>query len=428
MTPPMGWNSWDCYGAAVTEKIVKQNADYIAKNMKKSGWEYVVVDIQWYEPNANNSVYSPFTELCMDEYGRLIPASTKFPSAADGKGFKPLADYVHGLGLKFGIHIMRGIPRQAVHQNIKIMNTDVLARKVAHPNNICPWNTDMYGVMPNVPGAQEYYDSILSLYAEWGVDFIKVDDISYTDFGKDTYAGRHEIEMIRSAINRCGRDIVLSLSCGPSPLEHAEHLAKYSNMWRITCDLWDRWEDIYDLFEKCRNWSPYSGQGHWPDADMLPLGHISIIGSEHGIGDRYTRLSRDEQITMMTLWSIARSPLMFGGECTDNDEFTLSILTNDDVLRVNQHGKGQHEVFKGGYCDQHVIWQSFDDETDDIYLAFFNIWNKDTQIEYDITSIGMNGTYTATELWSHESLGETAGRITVSLPIHGAKLIKFSTK
>ncbi len=161
----MGWNSWDCYGATVTEEEVKGNADYMAENLKTYGWEYVVVDIQWSESGAVSSRYRPFVPLEMDEFSRLNPAVNRFPSTKDGAGFKPLADYVHSLGLKFGIHIMRGIPRQAVHQNTPILGSDVCARDIAKPNSICPWNTDMYGVDGTKQGAQAYYDSLFQLYA-----------------------------------------------------------------------------------------------------------------------------------------------------------------------------------------------------------------------------------------------------------------------
>ena len=176
-TPPMGWNSWDCYGASVTEQELRQNINYMAEHLKDHGWEYIVCDIQWYEKTADSSHYHKFADLCMDEYGRLIPAPNRFPSAANGKGFKEIADYTHSKGLKSGIHIMRGIPRQAVAQNVKIKDSNYTAREVAHPSSICCWNTDMYGLDTTKPGAQEYYDSILELYASWGVDFIKVDDI-----------------------------------------------------------------------------------------------------------------------------------------------------------------------------------------------------------------------------------------------------------
>src|SRR5262252_8846601 len=152
--PPMGWNSWDAYGTTVTEDEVKANADFMAKNLKAHGWEYVVVDIQWSDPNARAHGYRPNAELAMDANGRLIPAENRFPSSAGGKGFRPLADYIHGLGLKFGIHIMRGIPRRAVDANLPVYGGKVHASEVADVHSICPWNGDMYGVDMSRVGGQ----------------------------------------------------------------------------------------------------------------------------------------------------------------------------------------------------------------------------------------------------------------------------------
>lgn len=282
-TPPMGWNSWDCYGASVREDEVRANADYIAKNLKQYGWEYVVVDIQWYEPNAKSDQYNPHAPLVMDDYSRLMPAVNRFPSAAEGQGFKPLGDYIHSLGLKFGIHILRGIPRQAVAQNTKILGTDYTAADIADTSSTCDWNTDMYGVDPSKPGAQEYYNSIFQLYAEWGVDYVKVDDIS-RPYRKD------EIELIRSAIDNSGRPMVLSLSPGPTPVAEGEHVSKHANLWRMTDDFWDRWDLLYGMFERADAWSDYIGPGHWPDADMLPLGgsELEAPGATaiHGLAER----------------------------------------------------------------------------------------------------------------------------------------------
>ena len=276
--PPMGWNSWDCYGAAVNEEQLIGNAEYMRDNLKKYGWEYVVCDIQWYEPKAKNTDYNNFTELCMDEYSRLIPAENRFPSSKNGVGFKNIADRIHGMGLKFGIHIMRGIPRQAVHNNTKILGTDRTARQIAHHFSVCPWNTDMYGVDTRVKGAQEYYNSLFKLYAEWGVDFVKVDDIANTEFKpNEPYSAREEIEMIKRAIDSCGRDMVLSLSPGPAQVEVADHLMKNANMWRMTGDFWDVWDKLYEMFEKTEKWYPYVGEGCWPDCDMLPLDRKSVV-------------------------------------------------------------------------------------------------------------------------------------------------------
>jgi hypothetical protein len=176
-TPPMGWNSWDAYGTTVTEADVKANADVMASGLKQFGWQYIVIDIQWYEPFAKAHGYRPNARLQMDEYGRLIPAVNRFPSSANGQGFKPLADYVHSKGLKFGIHILRGIPRQAVEENLSIFGSDMKAADIADKKNTCAWNTDLYGVDMTKPGAQAYYDSIVAQYAKWGVDFIKADDM-----------------------------------------------------------------------------------------------------------------------------------------------------------------------------------------------------------------------------------------------------------
>ena len=267
--PPMGWNSWDCYGAAVTEDIVRKNAEFMAKNLKEFGYEYIVVDIQWSNPAAENHEYQPFTELCTDGYSRLIPAENRFPSSKGGKGFAPLAEYVHSLGLKFGIHIMRGIPRQAVHNNTPIKGTDKTARDIAKTDSICHWNTDMYGVDPEIEGAKEYYDSLFSLYAEWGVDFVKVDDIA-----RELPHEEAELIMLSNSLRGCGRDMVLSLSPGPALIEKAELYKQTANMWRITDDFWDKWELLYAMFERAEKWCIHTGAGHYPDADMLPVGPI----------------------------------------------------------------------------------------------------------------------------------------------------------
>lgn len=424
-TPPMGWNSWDCFGASVTEDEVKQNAQYMAENLLRHGWEYVVVDIQWYEPNANSSIYRPFADLNMDEFGRLLPAENRFPSAAQGKGFRPLADYVHQLGLKFGIHIMRGIPRQAVSANTAILGSQYHARDIAHPYSICPWNTDMYGVDAQKPGAQEYYDSLLSLYSAWGVDFIKVDDISYTSFGVDPYAGKDEIELIHHAIKHCGRDIVLSLSCGPAPFEHAQHLANHSHMWRLTADLWDRWQDINAMFDTCAKWAPYCGEGQWPDADMLPLGHIALRSAEHGAPERYCQLTRDEQRTMMTLWCIAKSPLMVGAHLPDNDAETLNLLTNDEVLAVNQTAHSPRQLLHSGFQRHSVLWRS-EGVDGQIYLAVFNTMNIATHIAVGLDTLGLTGKYHIRDLWERRDCGMAQNKLDVELPCHGCILYSLT--
>lgn len=421
--PPMGWNSWDCYGAAVNEEQLLGNAEYMSKNLKQYGWQYVVCDIQWYEPKAKDNDYNNFTELCMDEYSRLIPAESRFPSSKNGMGFKPIADKIHEMGLKFGIHIMRGIPRQAVHQNTKIFGSDKTARQIAHHFSVCPWNTDMYGVDERQDGAQEYYDSLFSLYASWGVDFVKVDDICVTEFRKwdNPYSASAEVEMIRKAIDKTGREIVLSLSPGPAEKSVAEHLCKNANMWRLTGDFWDSWEQLYGMFDRCKLWEDVVSEGCWPDCDMLPLGRISKNGTCHGDRNRYTKFTPDEQKTLMTLWCIFRSPLMFGGEMRENDEFTLSLITNPEVLTVNQDSHGGKEIYR----DENFIVRKALDSENNVIFAVFNVSDAENTFTLDLEKFGFDTNKTLRDLWKRADIVETQKAMRFKVAPHGAELYKI---
>lgn len=356
-TPPMGWNSWDCFATTVTEDQTKAQAAFMAAHLKAHGWQYIVVDIQWYEPGAKSHDYRADAVLTMDGFGRLQPALNRFPSAAGGQGFKALADHVHGLGLKFGIHLMRGIPRQAVERNLPILGTDRHAQDIADKVHTCPWNPDMYGVDMAKPGAQEYYDSVFALFAEWGVDYVKVDDLS-----RPYFQNLPEVEAIRRAIDRTGRPMVLSLSPGATDIRAADHVTTHANLWRISDDFWDRWLSLRDQFGRLARWNAHRRPGAWPDADMLPLGSLVL-------GTRGTRFTTDEQTTLMTLWSIARSPLMHGGDLTKTDPFTLSLLTNDEVLAVNQRSTANRPLFDR---DGLIAWTAVDPTNGDTYLALFN--------------------------------------------------------
>ena len=335
--PPMGWNSWDAYGTTVREQNVRANADVMASRLARYGWTYVVVDIQWYEPDATGYGYRPHAELTMDKYGRLTPALNRFPSAANGAGFKPLADYVHSTGLKFGIHIMRGIPREAVEHNLPILNSNFHAVEIADRTHLCEWNPDMYGVDMSRPGGQDYYDSIAALYASWGVDFVKADDMARP------YAQRSpEAHALSAALRKTGRPIVLSLSPGPAPLEEAADLRKTAQMWRISDDFWDDWKLLRKQFDYTRDWAPFVGRdGTWPDADMLPLGTLRL--ADQNENSRRSRFSPDEQKTVLTLWAIFRSPLIFGGDLPSLDPVTESLISNPEVLALDQASSENHQ-------------------------------------------------------------------------------------
>ncbi len=425
-TPPMGWNSWDCYGPTVVENEVKANADYMAAHLKKFGWEYIVVDIRWYVANDKSGGYNEKDPVFnIDKYGRLLPAVNRFPSSANGKGFKPLADYIHDKGLKFGIHVMRGVPVLAVKNNLPVFKTNVTTKDICSTAGQCQWLKDMYSVDKTKSGAQEYYNSIMDLYASWGVDFLKIDDLS-------SPYHTEEIEMIRKAIDRTGRKIVLSTSPGPTPVEQIEHIKKNANMWRTVGDFWDNWLQLKEEFSVLERWAQYVAPGNWPDGDMLPLGHIGIR-AERGL-DRMTNFTKDEQYTLMTLFSIFRSPLMFGGDLPGNDGFTLSFITNKDVIAVNQHSINNKQLFRE---DDIIAWTAEDPITGDKYLALFNSKDKgqdaesktlsqdSAQITVKFDLLDLTGIHEITDLWSGENLGTFKNEFTRTISHHGAGLYRI---
>ncbi|WP_312093098.1 glycoside hydrolase family 27 protein [Niallia sp.] len=395
-TPPMGWNSWDCYGASVREEEVREHALFMSEHLKPFGWEYIVVDIQWAEPEAKSTRYNQFFPLNMDEYSRLIPAENRFPSSKQGQGFKALGEYIHQLGLKFGIHIMRGIPRQAVHQNTAIKGTDKRARDIAM-NNICPWNSDMYGVNVDMPEGQLYYDSLMELYASWGVDFIKVDDIAYSRLYDDAH--KKEIAAIRKAIDKTKRPIVLSLSPGPAQLKNGTFLQEHANMWRLTDDFWDHWDALYRMFDRAEEWVSYVRPGNWPDCDMLPLGHIGIRAVDGGGGDNWTRFTKDEQYLLMSLWTIFQSPLMYGGTLPDIDDFTLSLFTNEEVLDMYQTLTYRRQVYRD---DNWIVWEGRSEHNE--YIAFFNVGESNLEIPRELANRFVGANKVVRDLWGKKDI------------------------
>ena len=420
-TPPLGWNSYDSYGGDVTEAEVKANADWMASHLRKYGWQYIVIDADWYFPHPKTDETQESWEIMMDGYGRLLPAANRFPSAAGNQGLKPLADYVHSKGLKFGVHIMRGIPRVAVRKNLPIFGTSAHAQDIANRKNTCGWSTLMYGVDTSKPAGQAYYDSLVSLLAKWGLDFIKADDMSEgTNPLGETYHAP-EIEALNKAIGKCGRPIVLSLSPGPAPVARIDHLRTYANMWRISEDMWDNWREIKEHFKLCREWIPYIGPGHWPDADMLPFGRLCI--RDFPDSERRSRLTRDEQTTLMTLWSIFRSPLMTGGDLPTLGSFTESLLTNQEALNVDQKSSGNRELFARG--DQ-VAWTANVPGSRERYLAVFNLGDgSPATVEVQWKELGLTGKCAVRDLWLRTDLGSYSDKFSPRVDPHGAGLYKI---
>ena len=431
LVPPMGWNSFDAYDCRINEAQFREIVDYMAENLLSYGWNYAVIDYIWWHPHPGdwnnpkrrfghpNIRYAqdgkPLDPTTIDQYGRLLPAVERFPSAADGKGFKPLADYVHGKGMKFGIHIMRGIHRSAFYSDYPIKGTDWSARDIAEPADTCNWCNHMFGVDGSKEGAQDYYDSLFELYAAWEIDFVKVDDILAPEYHKD------EIEMIRSAIDKCGRPVVLSLSPGEAPLDMSVHLQEHANMWRISADFWDEWDKLKENFDLLNSWSSSIQSGSWPDADMIPIGRISLGGRPHG-PERYSKFTLPEHYTLLSLWMISRSPLMLGAYLPDIPETVLSMIKNPEVIAVNQKSTGNRQLFKE---NGKIGWIADDPVSGGKYIALFNLNDSAMKVDLNFDSVTMDEKFRVRDLWKREDIGVFEKSFGVVLESHGAGLYRL---
>jgi hypothetical protein len=427
-TPPMGWNSWDAYGLTIDEADFRANATVLA-GMKQYGWTYAVIDEGWYMADPFAAKLAERKYL-WDANGILIPVEARFPSSAGGAGFKPLADWVHAQGLKFGIHIVRGIPRQVVKENLPIAGSSFHAEDAADMDSPCPWDEGNWGIKDNAAG-QAYYDSMLKLYAGWGLDYIKVDCISDHPYRPT------EIRQIAEAIRKTGRPIVLSLSPGPTKVEHAAEVAKYAQMWRITDDHWDGWTfkhegasefpfGVRDEFDRLAAWAPYVKPGNWPDADMLPEGSLT---PHPGLGEpRQSRLTQDEQRTEFTLWAMARSPLIFGGNLTKLDEFTRALMTNKEVVGINQRSAESGPARMPKNDGEPLPWRAWYARTGgthpQTYLAVFNV--SDEAGKWDVAWLGFglaDKPHAVFDIWNQKHIAQ-AKSLHVEIPAHGCALFR----
>jgi hypothetical protein len=427
ITPPMGWNSWDSYGLTIDESDYKANAAALAA-LKSYGWTYAVIDEGWYMDNPLGDKLAN-RDYQLNGNGLLVPSLKRFPSTSGNVGFKPLADFVHAEGLKFGIHIVRGIPRQAVERNTPIEGSVYDAAEAADTADSCPWDDGNYGVRDNAAG-QAYYDAMMRLYATWGVDFLKVDCIA------DHPYKASEIRQIALAIKKSGRPIVLSLSPGPTQLKHAKEISRYAQMWRISDDIWDGWnfdrdgreaafpKGIVTAFDNLANWSAFTKPDHWPDADMLPFGALT---PQPGWGEpRLSRLTNEEERTQFTLWAIARSPLILGANLTKLDDSTRRLITNKDVIAINQTAWDSIPVagLPAGF-EPARVWHALAGPRDKPvqYLAFFNLAEQPVTLNASWEELGLKGSHAARELWSGVAL-PVSNKISVTLPSHGSAVYR----
>ena len=349
-TPPMGWDSYDYYGTSINETQIKSSARYMAEHLKAYGWKYIII-------GAN-----------------LLPNEVALPSPADGAEYKPLADYIHRLGLKFGIHIST----------------------IQAP---CPLTAE---AQPT-PVGQAYYDSLLTQYAFWGVDFIQCD----TDL--------HEIGMLSNAIKKCGRPIVLSVAIKPALLEHAWHYATHANMWQIMEEISDTEKnnsyEITETFRQCELWQTHVRKGCYPDCGILPFNKTNRKSRSPE-----TTYTKDEMQTIITLRCLFGSPLMLGGDITLLDTETLKLLTNLQILTLSNPGYQPHQICRD---ETKAIWQADDMCGNEHYVALFNLSTKNQLIDVSLKDLEYYTTSARlTDVWTGNLAASRRGKIIARLKPH----------
>lgn len=350
--PPLGWNSWNSYRNHISEKEVLENLEIFAKKLKPHGYEYFVIDSRgWYSehaliPGSDRPWRGQALDYSINEYGYPVPSKIHFPN-----GFKPIISRARELGVKFGLHFMRGVLRKAYEFNLPVKGTSYRIRDIANPKNTCSWSDLSYGIDMSKPGAQEYYRGMIDHIANMEVDFIKYDDIiPYPD----------ELEAVGNAVAAHKRDMVLSLSPGDTTTPDKIKAYEYGHMLRITPDAWDRRVYLDQAFQRWHQWQGQARPGFWPDMDLITLGTLTAL--EEGWGNpqvdrmptdrlfkkdpqqldalffRQCRFSRAQERTCLTLRALAASPLFMGGCLIRSEQRVFDMLTQKDILECNQNG------------------------------------------------------------------------------------------
>ena len=421
--PPMGWNSFDSYGVYLHEKAAMANLEAFAEKLKPHGYDYFVIDAGWFgEFKLQEGTLYPkekhAEKMKFDEFGLLQPSDCYFPN-----GLKPIIDRAHDLGIKFGLHLMRGISREAVRQNTRIKGTDYYAQDIADTTSICKWNSQNYGIDMSKPGAQEFYNSLINQMAEWGVDFIKYDDIVLFPA---------EVEAVANAIAQCGRPMVLSLSPGGSVDAEALDFFKNGNMLRVTKDIWDEQKGIDQCFDAWRKWQGKEDPGFWIDMDMIPFGQLQLMSPKpEGISGeetkaevmekinsgeltnvellagkgwtRWSEFTKDQMYTFITLRALSASPLMMGGDLPSLDEFSLDLITNKDMLECNQNSVMGHLTFEQEGIE---IWKTPVPQMGNGWIGVFNRNSNELEIDLSPEKLGLNPAidYKLVDIWKEKNL------------------------
>jgi alpha-galactosidase len=398
-TPFMGWSTWSFDGSNPTEANIEAQANVEASKLARYGYNYVLLDDHYY--------LNPGTTV--DQYGRWVANPTQFPH-----GIAAVANYVHKLGLKFGIYLTPGIPLAAVNQNTPIQGTSYHARNIAfknrYENNYGGFGEVMEYINYSAPGSQAFVNSWADEFASWGVDFLKMDAV--------TNANILDVRAWSIALRQSGRPIIFDLSNTLDPTS-IDLWRQYANAWRIdgdvqcyaTClstQLVD-WTYVSTRFNDAPTWAPLARPGGWNDLDSLNVADGALDG-----------ITNDERQTYMTLWAIEAAPLYAGDDLIHMDSYGLSLLTNTEVIALDQQGKAAVPVSQSS---GHQVW--YVKNNDGSYtVALFNLDDTSATITVNWRSLGFSGTATVRDLWSHTNLGLFSTNFSATLKTHASRLLK----
>ncbi len=377
LTPPMGWYS-GFNNNPTTEDFLLTTITYISQYLKDFGYEYIIIDDSWYAGAESN------------EQGFYIPTDSQFKSAKDGAGFKVLSDYIHRQNLKLGLHILPYIPDVAVLNNICLPDGKTFISEITKLAG------NQYVIDFDKFGAINYYEYLFNLYASWGIDLI------YIDLTVFKY---NELSYISEALKNCDHTMLLYVSSPIINYTEMDYISQHANMWPISDTFLNGWSDILNAFKLCKLWHPIVGNNSWP---IFPF-----IASE--LKNRFTF---NEQMSLLTLCAILKSPIIFDGNFKELPNETQALLTNMDVLSLL---KRSHAAYELSYSDEHITWTTQANDGSR-YLAIFNITPKNFVIT---TNLNLPNTYKLYDLWTHENLQEVTGSFSLDVPPHGVRLIKL---
>ncbi|MFF4486721.1 alpha-galactosidase D [Streptomyces sp. NPDC001544] len=415
--PYMGWSSWSMQSSKypglnpdgdysyLTEANVGRQTDALAAKLKKYGYEYVNIDAGWWRDNNWKPGY--------DQYGRQKADPKRFPS-----GMKAVADRIHAKGLKAGIYLPAGLEKEAYGDGgTPILDADgCTTADIVYPDlrTTNGWDSS-YKLDFSRPCAQKYIDSQARSIADWGYDFLKLDGVG-PGSGKsgDQYDNVADVAAWNKAIAATGRPVHLELSWSLD-IGHAVDWKKYSNGWRIDtdvecyCNTLVSWENsVDDRWDDAPGWTKHAGPGGWNDLDSLDVGNGPMDG-----------LTRAERQSYVTLWAIAKSPLYTGDDLTRLDDYGLELLTNREVIAVDQDGTPPARPVTPS--DPRQVWAAKNPDGTRT-VALFNLADAPAAVTADFSSLGFTGRAAVRDLWRHEDLGTYKNRITEALPAHGSRL------